>query len=63
MDFIDGPHCTIVDPRQDGDPQALRTKARSLIARFEKLGRDRGKVLVAVSGICYTAFRVPRVGI
>ncbi|KAI0251520.1 hypothetical protein BJV78DRAFT_424457 [Lactifluus subvellereus] len=49
MDFIDGPHCTIVDPRQHGDPQALQAKARSLVARFEKLGRDRGKVLVAIS--------------
>jgi len=59
MEFIDGPHCTIIDPRQEGDAQALRAKARSLVARFEKLGRDRGKVLVAVSGIYHTAFRAP----
>ncbi len=49
MNFVDGPHCTIIDARKDGDPDALCNKARSLIARFEKLGRSRDMLLVAVS--------------
>ncbi|KAI0265304.1 hypothetical protein BC834DRAFT_1041779 [Gloeopeniophorella convolvens] len=48
MDFVDGPHCTVVDPRCDGDPAALCAKARSLVARFEALGHDRGSLLLAV---------------
>jgi hypothetical protein len=53
MDFIDGPHCTIIDPRREGNPQSLRAKACSLVARFEKLGRDRDSVSVAVSGLSF----------
>ena len=49
MNFVKGPHCTIVDPRNDGDPDAIRTKARSLVARFEKLGRSKDMLMVAVS--------------
>lgn len=49
MNFVDGPHCTVVDARMDGDPDALCNKARSLIARFEKLGRSRDMLMVAVS--------------
>lgn len=48
MNFVDGPHCTIVDARDD-DPDALCNKARSLVARFEKLGRSRDMLMVAVS--------------
>ncbi|KAH9975701.1 hypothetical protein BGW80DRAFT_60340 [Lactifluus volemus] len=51
MEFIDGSHCTIIDPCQEGDAHALRAKARSLVARFEKLGQGRDKIMVAVSGI------------
>jgi hypothetical protein len=49
MNFVEGPHCTIVDARNDGDPDALCNKARSLVARFEKLGRSRDMLMVAVS--------------
>ncbi len=49
MNFVDGPHCTIVDARKDGDPGALCNKARSLVARFEKLGRSKDTLMVAVS--------------
>jgi hypothetical protein len=49
MNLVEGPHCTIVDPRIDSDPHALRTKARSLVTRFEKLGRSRDTLMVAVS--------------
>lgn len=49
MNFVDGPHCTIVDACNDGDPDALCNKARSLVARFEKLGRSRDMLMVAVS--------------
>ena len=49
MNFVDGPHCTILDARNDGDPDALCNKARSLVARFEKLGRSRDMLMVAVS--------------
>jgi hypothetical protein len=49
MNLVEGPHCTIVDPRIDSDAHALRTKARSLVTRFEKLGRSRDTLMVAVS--------------
>jgi hypothetical protein len=49
MNFVDGPHCTILDARNDGDPDALCNNARSLVARFEKLGRSRDMLMVAVS--------------
>ena len=49
MNFVDGPHCTVLDARDDGDPDALCNKARSLVARFEKLGRSRDMLMVAVS--------------
>lgn len=49
LEFVDGTHCTILDPRKHSDdPRALRAKARSLVARFEKLGRDRGTIMVAI---------------
>ncbi|KAH9955409.1 hypothetical protein BC827DRAFT_874468 [Russula dissimulans] len=48
MNFVEGPHCTVVDPRVAADPHALRAKARSLIARFEKLGRGRDVLMVAI---------------
>jgi hypothetical protein len=51
MNFVQGPHCTVVDPRKDSDAHALRAKARSLVARFEKLGRNRDMLVVAVSSI------------
>jgi hypothetical protein len=62
MDFIDGPHYTIIDPRREGDPQALRAKARSLVDRFEKLGRDRDSVFVAVSGLFFSLCTLPCYG-
>jgi len=49
MNFVEGPHCTVVDPRIAANPHALREKARSLISRFEKLGRSRDMLIVAVS--------------
>jgi len=49
MNLVEGPHCTVVDPRIDGDAHALQTKARSLVTRFEKLGRSRDTLMVAVS--------------
>ncbi|KAI9507114.1 hypothetical protein F5148DRAFT_159889 [Russula earlei] len=59
MNFVDGPHCTAVDPRDNDDPRTIRKKARSLVARFEKLGRSRDMLMVAIpateSGIEATA--------
>ena len=55
LEFVDGTHCTILDPRKhsddddDDDPCVLQAKTRSLVARFEKLGRDRRTIMVAVS--------------
>ena len=49
MNFVEGPHCTLLDPHTDGDPDAIRSKARSLVARFEKLGRSKDMLMVAVS--------------
>jgi len=49
MNLVEGPHCTMIDPRLDGDARAIRTKARSLVTRFEKLGRRRDALMVAVS--------------
>jgi len=50
LEFVDGTHCTILDPREHSDdPCVLLAKARSLVARFEKLGRDRRTIMVAVS--------------
>ncbi|KAH8977850.1 hypothetical protein EDB86DRAFT_2997916 [Lactarius hatsudake] len=49
LEFVDGAHCTIVDPREHSDdPCVLLAKARSLIARFERLGRDRDTIMVAI---------------
>src|SRR5579863_3690874 len=52
MNLVEGPHCTIVDPRLDGDARTIRAKARSLVTRFEKLGRSRDTLMVAVSFLC-----------
>jgi hypothetical protein len=49
MNLVEGPHCTMIDPRLDGDARAIRKKARSLVTRFEKLGRSRDALMVAVS--------------
>ncbi|KAI9438074.1 hypothetical protein H4582DRAFT_233318 [Lactarius indigo] len=49
LEFVDGTHCTVLDPREhSGDHYVLLAKARSLIARFEKLGRDRSTIMVAI---------------
>lgn len=49
LEFVDGTHCTILDPREHSDdPCVLLAKARSLIARFERLGRDRDTIMVAI---------------
>ncbi|KAH9983377.1 hypothetical protein BJV74DRAFT_886819 [Russula compacta] len=48
MNFVEGAHCTIVDPRMADDSHAIRAKARSLVARFEKLGRSRDMLMVAI---------------
>ncbi|KAH9164396.1 hypothetical protein EDB89DRAFT_2017532 [Lactarius sanguifluus] len=49
LEFVDGTHCTILDPREhSADPCVLLAKARSLIARFERLGRDRDTIMVAI---------------
>jgi len=48
MNLVEGPHCVTIDPRIDGDPHALRAKARSLVARFEKLGRSRDTLMVGI---------------
>lgn len=49
MNLVEGPHTTMIDTRIDGDPHALRAKARSLVTRFEKLGRSRDTLMVGVS--------------
>ncbi|KAH9046640.1 hypothetical protein EDB84DRAFT_1465825 [Lactarius hengduanensis] len=49
LEFVDGTHCTILDPREHSDdPCVLLAKARSLIARFERLGRGRDTIMVAI---------------
>ncbi|KAI9452044.1 hypothetical protein BJY52DRAFT_1294837 [Lactarius psammicola] len=49
LEFVDGMHCTVLDPREHSDdPFVLLAKARSLVARFEKLGRDRCTIIVSV---------------
>ncbi|KAI0061067.1 aldolase [Artomyces pyxidatus] len=48
MDFVDGPHITFVDPRLNTDEAAMVAQARSLVARFEKLGRDRHALIVTI---------------
>ncbi|KAH9034359.1 hypothetical protein EDB83DRAFT_2525167 [Lactarius deliciosus] len=49
LEFVDGTHCTILDPREHSDdPCVFLAKARSLIARFERLGRDRDTIMVAI---------------
>lgn len=55
MNFVEGPHCTLLDPHTDGDPDAIRSKARSLVARFEKLGRSKDMLMVAVSPLAMHA--------
>jgi hypothetical protein len=49
MNLVEGPHCTTIDPHLDGDARAIQRKARSLVTRFEKLGRSRDALMVAVS--------------
>ncbi|KAF8265671.1 hypothetical protein EI94DRAFT_1702315 [Lactarius quietus] len=49
LEFVGGTHYTILDPRKySDDPSVLVAKARSLVARFEKLGRDRRTIIVAI---------------
>lgn len=49
LEFVPGMHCTILDPRKYcDDPCVLVAKARSLITRFEMLGRDRRTIMVAI---------------
>lgn len=57
MNLVEGPHCVTIDPRIDGDPHALRAKARSLVTRFEKLGRSRDTLMVGVSWLRFPASR------
>lgn len=60
MNLVEGPHCTIIDPHIDGNARALRSKAQSLVARFEKLGRSRDTLMVAVSTLASLIRRVTR---
>lgn len=49
MDLVKGPHITYIDVRQHTSAESIQRYAKSLVARFEKLGRDRSTFLVSVS--------------